>query len=142
MSGFKHLEHASEAYVEAYGKNLEEAFENAGRALFDVMTDVSKVEPKEGVDIEVVGEDKEALLFEWLSRLLIEFDTSGTLYSRFKVYSIEATEEGYRLRAKAWGEPLDLEKHPPKVEVKAVTYARMGIEEGPRRTRLRFVLDI
>lgn len=142
MKGFRHLEHSADAYAEAYGRTLEEAFENAGRALFDVMTDISDVEPREGEDVEVGGEDKEALLFEWLSHLLIQFDLTGVVYSKFAVHGIEETPEGFRLRATVWGEPLDLQRHRPKVEVKAVTYARMEIEEGPGRVTLRFVLDI
>ncbi|MFQ6077386.1 MAG: archease, partial [Candidatus Bathyarchaeia archaeon] len=88
------------------------------------------------------GEDKEALLFEWLSYLLVQFDLLGVVYSKFVVHKIEDTPEGYGLKATIWGEPLDLQKHQPKVEVKAVTYARMEIEEEPGRVTLRFVLDI
>ena len=42
---FEFLEHTGDAYIAAYGKTLEEAFENAALATFEVMTDVEKVEP-------------------------------------------------------------------------------------------------
>jgi len=43
---FKFLEHTADAYVEAYGTSLEEAFENAAMATLDVMTELEKVEAK------------------------------------------------------------------------------------------------
>jgi len=139
--GFKHLEHISEAYVEAWGSTLEEAFENAGRALFDIMTDVGRVEPLQEVELQAEAEDLEALLFEWITTLLVEFDTTGMVYSKFRV-SIQRGDGGYRLKAKAYGEPFDPERHPPKVEVKAMTYSLMEIKQENGGYRIRYVVDI
>ncbi len=139
--GFRFLEHISEAYIEAYGKNLEEAFEYAAKAMFEVMTDTSKVEARVEEDVEVEGEDKEALLMEWLSELLYRYGAKNMVYSKFKV-SIEKTDEGYRLKGKAWGEEFDPQKHPSRTEVKAVTYSLMEIEEKEGRATVKFVLDI
>ncbi|HIE14021.1 TPA: archease, partial [Candidatus Bathyarchaeota archaeon] len=36
---FELLEHRADAYIASYGRTLQEAFENAGLALFEVMTD-------------------------------------------------------------------------------------------------------
>ena len=139
--GFKHLEHISEAYVEAWGSTLEEAFENAGRALFDIMTDVGRVEPLQEVELQAEAEDLEALLFEWITTLLVEFDTTGMVYSKFRV-SIQRGDGVYRLKAKAYGEPFDPERHPPKVEVKAMTYSLMEIKQENGGYRIRYVVDI
>ena len=139
--GFKHLEHISEAYVEAWGSTLEEAFENAGRAFFDIMTDVNSVEPVREVELRVEAEDLEALLFEWITALLVEFDTTGMVFSKFQV-AIEETDGRFRLRAKAYGEPYDPERHPPKVEVKAMTYSLMEIKQEDSGYRIRYVVDI
>ncbi|MCS6788852.1 MAG: archease, partial [Aigarchaeota archaeon] len=35
--GFEFLEHASDVYIRAYGRDLSEAFEEAGKALFSVL---------------------------------------------------------------------------------------------------------
>ncbi len=56
---------------------------------------------------------------------------------------IEKTENGYKLKAKACGEPLDPEKHGPKEEVKAITYHDMKIERLPDgRWMAQFVPDL
>ena len=140
--GFKFLEHTADAYIAAYGTDLAEAFENAALAMFDVMTDVEKVSPKVKENDEVVAEDEYALLYSWLEALLVKFDVKETLYSKFKVLSINQTSGGFRLRAEIWGEKFNPEKHAQKVGVKAVTYHRMEIIKEPNKVTLKFILDI
>ena len=139
---FRFLEHTADAYIEAYGGNLEEAFENAALATLDVMTDAKRVEPQIVDNVEVDAHDEYSLLYNWIEELLIRFETTGNLYSRFKIQSIEETPLGLRLKAKIWGEPFDKERHPSKVGVKAITYHRMEIVKKPKNFTLRFILDI
>lgn len=139
---FEFLEHTADAYVAAYGRTLEEAFESAALATFEVMTDVEKVEPKVEEDVEVEAHDEQALLYNWLEKLLVKCDLTDNLYSRFKIFNIEKTPTGFELKAKIWGESLDLTKHPRKVGVKAVTYHRMEILKKPREVTVKFILDI
>jgi SHS2 domain-containing protein len=141
--GFRFLEHTADAYVEAYGASLEEAFENAAVAMTDVMTELDKVEAKNEETFEVEASDEPALLYSWLEEVLLGFELKGKLYSRFEVSKIEETSEGgFRLHARAWGEPYDQERHPSKVGVKSVTYHRMEIVKKPESVTVRFILDI
>jgi len=139
---FRFLEHTADAYVEAYGSSLEEAFENAALASTDVMTEVEKVEARNEETFVVEASDEPALLYSWLEEILLEFELKGKLYSRFEVSGIEETSEGFRLHARAWGEKFDPEKHPSKVGVKSVTYHRMEIVKKPESVTVRFILDI
>lgn len=139
---FEFLEHTADAYVAAYGESLEEAFENAALATFEVMTDLKKISPKVEEIVELEAHDEFALLYSWLEEFLIRFETIGNLYSRFKVLNIEETASGLKLKAKAWGEPYDPERHPSKVGIKAVTYHRMEIMKKPKAVTVKFILDI
>ena len=139
---FKFLEHTADAYVEAYGTSLEEAFENAALATLDVMTEPEKVEAKIEDDLEVEAPDEYALLYSWLEEVLVKFELTGKLYSCFKISSIEKTPVGLKLKAKAWGEPYDPEKHPPKVGIKSITYHQMEIVKKRKSVMLRFILDV
>lgn len=139
---FEFLEHTADIYVAAYGRDLEEAFENAALAMFEVMTDTGKVVEKLEETMEVEGFDKKALLYNWLEALLVRFETAENLYSRFRVIRIQHIEEGFKLKARIYGEPFILEKHLSKVGVKAITYHRMEIEEKPQQATVRFILDI
>jgi len=142
LKRFEFLEHTADAYIAAYGKTLEEAFENAAYATFEVMTEAEKIETLDEESVEVEGHDEKELLYNWLESLLIRFDTTNKLYSKFKIEKIEETREGYRLKAKIWGETYNPEKHPQKVGVKAVTYHRMEIIKKPTQTIVKFILDI
>jgi SHS2 domain-containing protein len=139
---FRFLEHTADAYIEAYGASLEEAFENAAAAMTDVMTELEKVEAKTEESFVVEAPDEPALLYSWLEGLLFEFELKDKLYSRFEVSCIEETSEGFSLRAKAWGEKYDPERHPSKVGIKAATYHQMEIVKEPNSVTLRFILDI
>lgn len=139
---FEFLEHTADVYVAAYGVNLEEAFENAALATFETMTETATVEPKIEDSIEAEGYDEQALLYNWLEALLIKFEMTENLYSRFKIFKIEETSNGFKLSAKIWGEPFNPEKHPQKVGIKAVTYHQMEILKKPKKVTVKFILDI
>jgi len=139
---FEFLEHTADAYIAAYGESLEEAFENAALATFEVMTDVEKVKPETEDHVEVEAHDEYALLYSWLEELLVRFETTNNVYCCFKISSIEKTPDGLKLKAKIWGEPLNPERHTRKVGVKAVTYHRMEILKKPKAVTVRFILDI
>jgi SHS2 domain-containing protein len=139
---FKFLEHTADAFVEAYGTSLEEAFESAGMAFTDVMTTLETVEAKTESSFVLEAQDEEALLYSWLEELLLEFELKELLYSRFEVSEIRKTGEGFKLTAKAWGEVYDPDRHVSKVGVKAATYHQMKIVKDSGGVVLRFLLDI
>ena len=140
--GFEFLEHTADAYVAAYGKDLAEAFESAAAAMFDVMTNVAKVDRAVEDHVEVVAEDEYALLYSWLEALLVKSDVNGMLFSRFQILGLDKISEGFGLQARIWGEKFDPSKHLQKVGVKAVTYHRMEIVKGPDGVMLKFILDV
>lgn len=140
--GFEFLEHMADAYIAAYGKDLAEAFENAAAATFEVMTDTGKVAPEVEDYVEAEAEDEYALLYSWLEALLVKAEIKQMLYSKFKVLSLDKTAEGFKLKARIWGEKFNPDKHIQKVGVKAVTYHRMEIIKKPDGAAVRFILDI
>jgi len=140
--GYEFLEHTADVYIAAYGADLAEAFENAAVATFDVMTEVEKVSPNVEEGVEVTGEDEFALLYNWLEALLVKFDISEMLYSKFQVWHLGQIQDRFVLNARIWGEKFDPNKHLQKDGVKAVTYHRMEIIKHPSEVTLRFILDI
>lgn len=117
--------HPSDIGVRGFGPTREAAFAQAAMALTAVLTDLQKVQPRDVVDLVCEERDDELLFINWLSALLYEMDTRGMLFSRFE---IEPTEGG--IRARAWGEPVDVARHEPAVEVKAATYADLKVEQN------------
>ncbi len=139
---FEFLEHTADVYIRAHGKTIEEAYENAALAMFEVMTDTDKTTQTQEETLEVEAEDQYALLYNWLEALLVKFETENMLYSKFQITDWEETDENFKFKAKIWGEKFDPEKHPQRVGVKAVTYHRMVIIKERDRVVLEFILDI
>ena len=139
---YEFLEHTADAYIAAYGKSLREALENAAVAMFDVMTEVEKIDRLVEDHVEANGEDEQELLYNWLEVLLVKSETSQMLYSKFKISELDQNSSGFLLKAKIWGEKFDAKRHLQKVGVKAVTYHRMEIIKTPEKVTLRFILDI
>ncbi len=139
---FEFREHTADVYIAAHGMTLEEAFENAALAMFEVMTDIEKVSPDVEGSVEVEAEDEYALLYSWLEALLVKFETKNMLYSRFKISNLEENSGGFRIKATVWGEKFNAKKHTQKVAVKAVTYHRMEIIREIDKVTLEFILDI
>jgi len=135
---FKFLEHTADQYIEAYGKTLEEAFENCALGLEETMTDTSKVKPKIEKKIEIEAEDDKALLFDFLTQFLIFHDAENMLFSEIKVHKIE---EG-KLKATAKGEEYDPKRHESKTHVKAITYHEMDIKKEKDKYIVRVLVDI
>ena len=129
----------------AYGDSLEEAYENAGLAMFDVVTDVSEVKETETREFEVVSEDLVSLLYDYLEELLFLQDTEFLFFSRFDI-DIERIDddsfENYRLSCMAKGEKIDWDVHSRRSEVKAITFHKMCVREENGTFKLRAILDL
>jgi SHS2 domain-containing protein len=139
---FEFLEHTADIYIRAHGKTMEEAYENAALATFEVMTNTDKIAQINEETLEVEAEDQYALLYNWLEALIVKFETKNMLYSKFQITSWEETAETYKFKAKVWGEKFEAKKHTQKVGVKAVTYHRMVIIRERDWVVLEFILDI
>ncbi len=137
---YKFLEHMTDAYIEAYGNTLEEAFSNAAKGLVDTMIDIDKIEIKESLTIECHGYDLEELLYNWLEEVLLKLSIDRIALREFKI-SIRKNKE-YYLNADVYGEVLDIIKHNYKVEIKGVTYHLMEIESKDNKYKVRFLLDL
>jgi SHS2 domain-containing protein len=139
---FEFLEHTADTYVRAFGTGMEQAYENAALAMFETMTDSTKIAQTKQETLEVEAEDQYALLYNWLEALLVKFETEGMLFSKFQITDWKETPETFKFKATVWGEKFDPKKHPQKVGVKAITYHLMVVIREPERVVLEFILDI
>jgi SHS2 domain-containing protein len=139
--GYRFLDHMTDAFIEAYGTTLEEAFENAAKALCDTMIDLKTVRPKREIILSAKGNDLYSLLFDWLDKVMLLLVADGIAMSQFSV-KIKQRNNIYLLEGTARGEPLELDRHRYKVEVKAVTYHEMEIKQEKGLITARFLLDL
>ena len=140
--GHKFLEHTADIYIEAWGQGLEEAFEEAAIAMFESITNLDKVEPKEKIEIGLEAENLETLIVDWLNELVYLMDAKGLLLSKFDVTEVRKSDGSYTLKAYVYGEPINIDKHELKIEVKAATYGLMKLTQKGGEVRLKVLLDI
>ncbi|HSQ61265.1 MAG TPA: archease [Acidobacteriota bacterium] len=120
---WEHFEHGADIGVRGVGPTPAAAFEQAALALTAVATDPAGVRPLESVPIRCPGHDLEPLLVDWLNALVYETATRKLFFGRAEVALGPGGLEGL-----AWGEPVDVARHQPAVEVKGATYTMLRVE--------------
>ena len=134
---WEHFEHRADIGVRGYGNSPAEAFEQAALALSAIITDLTLIDPAEAVHIACEETDRELLLADWLNALIFEMATRKMLFSRFQV----VIEDG-RLQATAWGEPIDVARQQPTVEIKGATYTELVVRQQDDHWLAQCVVDV
>jgi SHS2 domain-containing protein len=132
------LDHPADLGIEATGRSLSEAFENAAAGLMSVILDPETVAACETRTIALDGADREQLLVKWLSEILYLYDGERFAAVEFSVADLGDTS----LKADIRGEPFVPGRHVSRMDVKAVTYHQLSVEGGPAGGRVRVFLDI
>lgn len=139
---YEYLEHTADIKFLAYGDTLEEVFENAALAMFNVIIDTEKVSGETAKEVSLKSPDLESLLVDWLSELLYLFEVDEIVFWKFRVEEIKEEEEWYSIKALASGEGYYPESHPFETEIKAVTYNQLKLEKTDEGWRAQVVVDI
>ena len=134
---FEIVDHTADVGIVAYGADVSQAFANAAKALFSLITELDDVEEFLHRDIELTAPDEESLLVEWLNELIYLFDTENIVFKRFDITKPNNTQ----LKARSYGEKVDSSKHRLKTGVKAATYHMLKIDKG-KVCRVKVLFDI
>jgi SHS2 domain-containing protein len=134
---FEVIDHTADVGIVAYGADLKQAFANAAKGLFSLITELDDVKEALHRDAEMTATDEESLLVEWLNELIYRFDTEGIIFKRFDIIELDNTH----LKARGYGEKIDKSKHRLKVGVKAATYHMLKVEKNDG-CRVQVLFDI
>ncbi|MDI6780248.1 MAG: archease [Bacteroidota bacterium] len=138
IAGHKILEHPADIGIEAYGSNLKAAFEQSAIALMSVILDSSNINNTKSRLIEMFASDYEQLLVKWLSEVLYLYDGENFVVGGFEIETLTSNF----LKAKVKGEKFNIIKHPTKLDVKAITYHQIIVQENEHGGLIRVYLDI
>jgi SHS2 domain-containing protein len=119
MKNYELIEHTADVAIRAYGKNISEAFSNAAKGMFDIITDNSEIDSVGEYEINLQAKDLEQLLVDWLSELLFLNSAKNLVFGFFNV---NVDDKNNSLTAHIFGEKYDISKHKIGIEIKAVTY--------------------
>ena len=132
----------ADAAFAARGKDLPSLFKAAADATMNVMVDpLDTIAKSTTRAISLEDDAVDMLLFQFLQEFIYFKDAQGLLLRAGEV-QVDNTQDGYRLSAEAYGEPMDLLRHQMRVDVKAVTLHRFRVERSAHGWEATVVLDI
>jgi SHS2 domain-containing protein len=135
---WEHFPHDADIGVRGYGPTMAAAFEQAALALTAVITDPAGIALRESVSIACEAPSAELLLVDWLNALVLRMATDGLVFGAFEV-AISAT----RLDGRALGEPIDVARHQPAVEVKGATLTALEVaKQSDGSWRAQCIVDV
>ena len=118
--------------------DLDTLFTDAARAMLSVMAgDLDAVRPTEEIRIELEADNLDALFRDWLGKLLYAFHVRKLVFSGFTVSVRENALQGI-----ARGEPMDVDRHKLDVEIKAVTWHGLKVEQTGDGWLAEVIVDI
>ena len=127
---------------EAFGKNYNELFENAGLALELAQVDLTTLDSSLTQKIEFEAEKVENLLFRFLEELVFLKDAKLLIFNTIKC-KVSKSSKLWVVSCKLNGEKIDREKHKLGVDVKAVTKHLFKVEKIISNSyRCQVVLDV
>ena len=113
---YRVIRKSSELSIRLSGDSLPGILADAGAALFDLLVDMTAVEARESVTLEVEGLDNDDLMVNWMRELLYEYQVSGYMLKEFDIH--ESGE--FFVRAEARGEKFDPDRHEEREAIGAV----------------------
>lgn len=122
---YEFIDHTADVVIRAFGDTLEDAFAEAAHGLFDIITDSAPVERQRKIEFSVEAIDRESLLVNFLSQLIVIHEIERLVLGHFNVSFTGQTE----LRVACYGEQFDAARHGRGIHVKGVAYHMLGIRE-------------
>jgi len=127
--------------IEAYGKNLDELFENTALAIFEESADLKNIGEKQKKIIKINSDKIEDLLYDFLSEILFLKDTYSIIFKKSKVKISKKGKKHY-LHAELFGEKIDRNKHELRNDIKAITLHMFKIEKTKDGFKDLVVVDV
>lgn len=138
----KAVDHTADVGLRAAAPDGAALFEEAAAALAELSSDVGGADVLHSEAIEIVADDLEQLLFQWLNELIGLAEVRGEALIRTQVSSVASGRVGWAARGRAWFAPFDATRVRPRLQVKAVTLHRLRVSQGPEGWVLEAYLDI
>ena len=140
---YRELDHPADVFLEVRARDLDELFERALYALYDHLVEASALRLERELELEGVESDLSLALRRLLSEALFRFDTEAFVATEADV-EVDAGQPGDRVRARARlrGHAFTPGRDGRVLEVKAVTYHQLQVDQAQDGWVARFILDV
>ncbi len=131
-----YFDHDADIGIIGRGKTIEESFINAAYTMFSLMSDLSKIFPKENYYFSFNEPDIELALVIWLNSLLGYANAKNIIFSQFKLsrkndaWLGEASGELWRLNMEHG------------VDIKGATLTMLSVKKTQNHWEARCIVDV
>ncbi|RLM89338.1 archease [Halobellus sp. Atlit-38R] len=134
-------EHAVDVKLRAKAGSLELAFAEMVDALSELVGGPTQPQADPMIEkVDLTARDLEALLFDFLNKLVLCQDIENAVVSHAGDVEIHETDMGYHLSATIYATPIEPDQ--PLLDVKAPTYSQMRIEQDDDGWTIEAVLEV
>lgn len=140
-TGYQILEHTADKGVRAWGRTLEELFENASRGMYRLVMNPAGKRADVSIPISVEVSDpidRSDLLVKWLRELVYLTDVQKVVFTDFTMHRVTDTVAEGEARGLVVEDNSMLDGAP----VKAVTYHGLRVEQTPDGWEAEFYVDV
>ena len=132
------IEHTADVGIRCRASTLEQLFECAARAMFEIIAPIGEVNAVDTVNVSVEAGGLEELLVNWLEELLYIWESKRMLLARFSISTISPE----RLEGEVVGERYDATRHELHTEIKAATYHGLRVEHKGDAWEVQIIFDV
>lgn len=136
--GYRLIDHTADFGLEIRGRNAAALFEEAAKALFDLLASPVGLKGNLSHGIHMTGDDWPDLMVNWLRELLYMFNGDGRILCDVSILSIDKNS----LQATITSETFEPQHHEIRNEIKAVTYHQIEVGPDDKGWRARVIFDI
>jgi SHS2 domain-containing protein len=136
---FKFFPHTADIKFRAYGKNINEVFDNCALAFCEIIGRGDKIKNNKSKKIKLQGEDNESLLYNFIDELIFLLDAKNFLVCKSKV-KVKCEKKGLKLEGEVFGD--NASKYEDLDHVKAATYAEMYVKKKSKGWEAQVVVDV
>ena len=139
---YKFLEDVAIADIafEAYGKDLNEVFENAALAIFELSADVETIDAVKKIEFELENKKLDNLLYDFLSEILFLKDSKYMVFKNVHIFIKEGKK--HKLKAVLEGDKINPEIQHLENDIKAVTMHMFELKKEKNKWKATVVVDI
>ena len=139
---YKFLEDVAIADIafEAYGKTLNELFENAALAIFELSAEVETIDAVKKIEFELENKKIDNLLYDFLSEILFLKDSKYMVFKHVHVTVNEGKKN--KLKAILEGDRINPEVQHLENDIKAITMHMFEVKKEKDNWKATVVVDI
>ncbi len=140
MKRFEQVEHTADYAIVAWGSDLRDLIENAGRGMISLLVEGGVVAATKQVEFAAEADSPERLLLQCLRELLYLEEDEGLVPVDFAVTGI--CEDPLNAKCTADVASIDQVRSHLLVGIKAVTYHDLHITSTPQGLEVQIVFDV